>query len=129
MPFQKKKMIWHSDFESCRASCQAVRCFSLYTESKQSTTHVKWLLNIRVWADRKLKSWTMERMDTLYPQFIIEHNRAITLLSCLGKIYVRMIDHHRLVTFVGSNHIIHPSQQAFRYGRDIPIDVVRWIIQ
>lgn len=83
----------------------------------------------------KLKSGTMERMDngdnskTLNPQNIVENNRAITLLSCIGKIFVRMLDHHRLVTFVGSNHIIHPSQHAFRYGRDIPTDVAQWIKQ
>lgn len=42
--------------------------------------------------------------------------RPITLLSCIGKIYERMVN-HRLITFLEQNSLLHPDQHAFRAGR------------
>lgn len=75
----------------------------------------------RVWADGKFpQQWRegvvvpIQKPGT--PQNIIENYRPITLLSCIGKIYERMVN-HRLVTFLEANHILHPNQHAFRPGR------------
>lgn len=45
-----------------------------------------------------------------------DNYRPITLLSCIGKIYERMIN-HRLITYLDDHKILNQHQHAFRPGR------------
>lgn len=42
--------------------------------------------------------------------------RPITLLSCIGKIYERMVN-HRLMNYLEENRVLNEHQHAFRAGR------------